>query len=64
MIVYSSSKKEFMNQVENDTIACAIDQYYKDKIGKTNIREFRSWDNSMQYVYKVLNILVHICIII
>lgn len=55
MIVYSSSKKEFMNQVENDTIACAIDQYYKDKIGKTNIREFRSWDNSMQYVYKVLN---------
>ena len=55
MIVYSSSKKEFMNQVENDSIACAIDEYYKEKIGKSNYREFKSWDNSMQYVYKVLN---------
>ena len=55
MIVYSSSKKEFMTEVENDSIACAIDQFYKEKIGKSNYREFKSWDNSMQYVYKVLN---------
>lgn len=55
MIVYSSCKKEFMNQVENDSIACAIDNFYKEKIGKSNYREFKSWDNSMQYVYKVLN---------
>ena len=55
VIVYSSNKKEFMEQVENDSIACAIDKYYKEKIGKSNYREFKSWDNSMQYVYKVLN---------
>lgn len=55
MIVYSSSKKEFMTEVENDSIACAIDKFYKEKIGKSNYREFKSWDNSMQYVYKVLN---------
>lgn len=55
MIVYSSNKKEFMNHVENDYIACAIDEFYRDKIGKSNHKEFKSWDNSMQYLYKVLN---------
>lgn len=55
MIIYSSTKKEFMNQVENDSIACAIDKFYREKIGKSNYREFKSWDNSMQYMYKVLN---------
>lgn len=55
MIVYSSNKKEFMAHVENDYIACAIDEFYRDKIGKSNYKEFKSWDNSMQYVYKVLN---------
>lgn len=55
MIVYCSSKKEFMDNVENDSIARKIDKYFKDKIGKSNYREFKSWDNSMQYMYKVLN---------
>lgn len=55
MIIYSSTKKEFMNQVENDSIACTIDEFYREKIGKSNYREFKSWDNSMQYMYKVLN---------
>lgn len=55
MIVYSSNKKQFMNHVENDYIACAIDEFYRDKIGKSNHKEFKSWDNSMQYLYKVLN---------
>lgn len=55
MIVYSSSKREFMLQVENDSIACTIDEFYREKIGKSNYREFKSWDNSMQYMYKVLN---------
>ena len=32
MIVYSSNKKEFMDHVENDYIACAIDEFYRDKI--------------------------------
>ena len=56
MIVYSATKKEFMIQVENDSIACSIDAFYREKIGKSNYREFKSWDNSMQYIYKVLNV--------
>ena len=44
-----------MLQVENDSIACTIDEFYREKIGKSNYREFKSWDNSMQYMYKVLN---------
>lgn len=55
MIVYVSNKKEFMDAVENDKIAMEIDSYFKNKIGKSNYREFKSWDNSMLYMYKVLN---------
>ncbi|MGL5415188.1 MAG: DNA/RNA helicase domain-containing protein [Clostridium sp.] len=55
MIVYISNKREFMDAVENDKIAVEIDTYFKNKIGKSNYREFKSWDNSMQYMYKVLN---------
>ena len=55
MIVYSATKKEFMMHVENDSIACEIDACYREKIGKSNYREFKSWENSMQYVYKALN---------
>ena len=55
MIVYRASKVEFMEHVENDIISLEIDKKYKEKIGKSNYREFKSWDNSMQYMYKVLN---------
>ncbi len=55
MIVYRASKLEFMEHVENDKISLEIDKKYKEKIGKSNYREFKSWDNSMQYMYKALN---------
>lgn len=55
MIVYRASKLEFMEHVESDKISLEIDKKYKEKIGKSNYREFKSWDNSMQYIYKALN---------
>ncbi len=55
MIVYRASKSEFMEHVESDKISLEIDKKYKEKIGKSNYREFKSWDNSMQYMYKALN---------
>lgn len=55
MIVYRASKSEFMEHVENDIISLEIDRKYKEIIGKSNYREFKSWDNSMQYIYKALN---------
>lgn len=56
MLVYEGNKSDFMNSVNNDTIALEIE----DKILKlmnrhTAKNEFRAWENSLQYMYKVLN---------
>ena len=57
MIVYSGMKKDFMIAVDNDTIAAEIeDNIYNKMHRKTGTSEFRSWENSLEYMYKVLNI--------
>lgn len=56
MIVYEATKQEFMVHVERDEIALKIYESYKDKIGRTSKNEINSWNNSMNYMYKVLNI--------
>ena len=56
MIVYSGTKSDFMNSVENDTIAKEVQYTIWEKMGRaTPQNEFRSWDNSLQHMYKVLN---------
>ena len=56
MIIYSGSKNEFMSEVENDTIAYSIrDNILQKMHRKTGDAEFRSWVNSLEYMYKVLN---------
>ena len=55
MLVYQSSKSEFMDDVERDTITDAITAEYERKIHRANPREVESWRNSMQYMYRVLN---------
>ena len=56
MIIYSGSKADFMVQVEEDTIAYAIRDNILEKMHrKTPDAEFRSWVNSLEYMYKVLN---------
>ena len=56
MIVYSGSKADFMVQVEEDTIAYTIRDNILEKMHrKTPDAEFRSWVNSLEYMYKVLN---------
>ena len=56
MIVYDGLKRDFLYSVENDTIAMEVERNILEKIGKhTAANEFRSWDNSMQYMYKVMN---------
>ncbi|WP_242656411.1 hypothetical protein [Ruminiclostridium hungatei] len=44
-----------MDHVERDEIAVKIYASYKDKIGRTAESEINSWNNSMNYMYKVLN---------
>ena len=56
MIVYDGSRRDFLESVENDTIAIDIEQNILKKMGRhTPKNEFRAWDNSMQYMYKVMN---------
>lgn len=56
MIIYSGSKADFMTEVEEDTIAYSIRDNILEKMHrKTGDAEFRSWVNSLEYMYKVLN---------
>ena len=56
MIIYSGSKADFMNEVVEDTIAYSIRDNIQEKMHrKTGEAEFRSWVNSLEYMYKVLN---------
>ena len=56
MIIYSGSKADFMEEVVEDTIAYSIRENILKKMHrKTGDAEFRSWINSLEYMYKVLN---------
>lgn len=56
MIVYDGLKSDFLQSVDNDTIALEIQERKKQKLGHNTVsNEFLSWDNSMQYMYKVMN---------
>ena len=56
MIIYSGNKVDFMGEVEQDTIAYSIRDSILEKMHRTTgDAEFRSWVNSLQYMYKVLN---------
>ncbi|MCE0739683.1 MULTISPECIES: DUF2075 domain-containing protein [Bacillus] len=55
MIVYEATKEEFLSDVFDDKLVTNIYKNYNDKIGRINEREVRSWDNSMQYMYRVLS---------
>lgn len=56
MIVYSGLKSDFLKAVEEDSIATEIEENIYNKMHKSTARnEFRSWENSLEYMYKVLN---------
>ncbi|WP_426348687.1 DNA/RNA helicase domain-containing protein [Alloiococcus sp. CFN-8] len=55
MLVYDSTKSAFLDDVVNDAIADKIYERFRQKIGKTTKSEIASWNNSMGYMYKVLN---------
>lgn len=56
MIVYEGTKEDFLKSVEADTIALEIEETIYERTSRRTARsEFRSWENSMQYMYKVLN---------
>ena len=56
MIVYEGLKSDFLTSVENDSIAIEIERNVLEKMGRhTGKSEFHSWENSLTYMYKVLN---------
>jgi DUF2075 family protein len=55
MLVYQATKSEFMGDVDADRIVARITEAFERRVHRVNPSEVRSWDNSMQYMYKVLN---------
>lgn len=56
MIVYSGLKRDFLTAVERDSIAVEIEKNIYNKMHRrTAQNEFRAWENSLEYMYKVLN---------
>lgn len=56
MIVYSGLKCDFLEAVEQDSIAAEIEENIYNKMHRRSAQsEFRSWENSLEYMYKVLN---------
>lgn len=56
MLVYDGIKTDFIKSVENDSLASEIENKVLERLGRHTPRsEFRSWENSLEYMYKVLN---------
>lgn len=56
MIVYHASKKTFINDVFNNTIADEIENAFLAHLGRhTSYNEVLSWRNSMIHMYKVID---------
>lgn len=54
--VYSGLKSDFLSSVEQDSIAAEIEENIYSKMHRRSVQsEFRSWENSLEYMYKVLN---------
>src|SRR5699024_417315 len=54
MLVYESTKEEFLEDVFHDELTNNIINNFNEKVGSVNEAEVRSWDNSMQITFKVL----------
>ena len=56
MIIYEGCKSDFLSAVDNDSIALEIENNILQKMHRTTAKnEFRSWENSLMYMYKVMN---------
>ena len=56
MIVYQSTKKEFLNDVLSNNISDIIHAAYYERLGRyTSQNEVNSWTNSMMYMNTILS---------
>lgn len=55
MIVYDGLKRDFLQSVEDDTIAMEIETNIRRKMRlHVSKNEFQAWNNSLNYMYKVM----------
>ena len=54
MIIYEANKKEFVDSVFSGSITDEIYDVYLEKVGKSGESQIRSWENSMQFMYRIL----------
>ncbi|MDD2181596.1 MAG: DUF2075 domain-containing protein [Bacilli bacterium] len=55
MLVYEGIKQGFINDVLTDNITRKIHEKYQKFFGRSGEAQIKSWKNSMEYMYKVLN---------
>lgn len=56
MLIYQGTKQSFKADTENDAIADIIQEKLLERMHRRPSRsEYRAWNNSMEYMYKVLN---------
>ncbi|WP_347861871.1 DUF2075 domain-containing protein [Salimicrobium sp. PL1-032A] len=54
MIIYESTKTDFVSDVVNEELVERLYHSYKEKIGRTSIQEIKSWENSLQRMSNVM----------
>lgn len=55
MIIYQSTKSEFVNAVSDKSITHKIYDIFRERIGRTKSNEISSWTDSMEEMGKVIN---------
>ncbi|WP_039042968.1 hypothetical protein [Sporosarcina sp. ZBG7A] len=54
MIIYESTKEQFVGGVVNELLVDRLYNSYQKKIGKTSKSEIHSWENSLQKMANVM----------
>lgn len=54
MIIYESTKEQFVGDIVNELLIDRLYDSYKEKIGRTSKAEIRSWENSLQKMSNVM----------
>lgn len=54
MIIYESTKEQFVGDIVNEVLIDRLYNSYQEKIGRTSKSEIRSWENSLQKMSNVM----------
>jgi DUF2075 family protein len=55
MIVYTATRQTFMDDTDRDILVDKICAGFRERLGRPHEAEVRAWQNSLGYMYRVLN---------